>query len=243
MKKTLLISGVLLALTATVASAAGVNLYWNGCSLDPGVTTNKNFACTANTGNSLMTASYDPPAGLTLVNGNNLILDLQSASDPLPLWWDFKNAGTCRSTSLSANSVFAGANCVDAWAGQGTSGVTAYLTTGTNRRRIGGSISVPGPAAGPQPDGSEYYSLNFVINNAKTVGTGACAGCLDPVCVVLNEILITQPAGTPGESPKVNTPLASNYVTWQGGVIGAPGCPQATPTINKTWGQVKSIYR
>lgn len=133
--------------------------------------------------------------------------------------------------------------CVDAWAGQGTPSVTAYIATGTNRRRVGGSISVPSLAAGPQPAGSEYYSMNFVVNNAKTVGTGACAGCLDPVCIVLNEILITQPAGTPGESPAVTDLLTSNYVTWQGGQIAAPGCPAATPTVNRTWGQVKSIYR
>lgn len=68
MKKILLITGVLLALTATVASAAGINLYWNDCSLGA-ATTNRNFACTSNTGSNIMTASYDPPAGLTFVNG------------------------------------------------------------------------------------------------------------------------------------------------------------------------------
>ena len=56
MKKILLISGVLLALTATVASAAGINLYWNDCSV--GGSTNKAFACASNAGTNSMVLSY-----------------------------------------------------------------------------------------------------------------------------------------------------------------------------------------
>ena len=240
MKKTLLITGVLLALTATVASAAGVNLYWTDCSV--GGATNRNVAFNVNTGNNVMVASYDPPAGLTMVTGNNLILDLQSASTPLPLWWDLFNSGSCR-TGPTENTVFLSGNCTDYWGGGGAGGITAYLNTGANRRRIGASWSGNEATAGPQTPGTEYYSVNIVVNNLKSTGTGSCAGCLDPVCIVLNEILISQPAGTAGGSPAVTNPATSNYVTWQGGAIGGNGCPAATPTINKTWGQVKSIYR
>jgi hypothetical protein len=45
-----------------------------------------------------------------------------------------------------------------------------------------------------------------------------------------------------GDNRIVN-PLTGNFATWQGGAIGGAGCPAATPTQNKTWGQVKSIYR
>ena len=112
-----------------------------------------------------------------------------------------------------------------------------------NRARIIGSMAVASAFAGQCDPGTEYFSMIVRINAAKTVGTGLCAGCTDPVCVVLNEITITQPPGTPGESPKVTNPLGSNFVTWQGGAVGGAGCPGATPTINKTWGQVKSLYR
>jgi hypothetical protein len=42
---------------------------------------------------------------------------------------------------------------------------------------------------------------------------------------------------------RITAPLTSNFVTWQGGAIGGAGCPGATPAQNRTWGQVKSIYR
>jgi len=246
MKKTLLLTGVLLALTATVASAAGINLYWNECSSGtaPAPATNKVFTCASNAGTNNMYASFDPPAGVNELNGNNLILDLQSSTNPLPQWWRFKNAGTCRLTSLSSNSVFAASGlCADPWSG-GTSGITAYLDNfGGNpqRARMGASISIA--TGGPVSSGTEYYSLVIAINNAKTVGTGSCAGCQDPVCVVLNEIKLTQPAGASGGSPVLTNPLTSNFVTWQAYPIGAGGCPGVTPTVNRTWGSVKSIYR
>jgi hypothetical protein len=246
MKKTLLITGVLLALTAGAASAAGVNLNWTDCIPNAGLQTNKAFACNSNNGTNTMVATFDPPPSVTELNGNNLIIDIQSASNPLPQWWRFKNAGTCRLASLGANAVFPNtgpAICVDQWA-LPSPGVSAYIeNAGGNpsRARLGGSISVA--TGGPVDPGTEYYSLVITVNNQKTVGTGACAGCSDPVCIVLNEIKLTQPAGTPGGSPVLTNPVQQNFVTWQGGAVGGAGCPGATPAINKTWGQVKAIYR
>ena len=103
MKKTLLITGLLLALTASMASAAGVNLYWNDCGTGGNGTVNKTFACNGNAPNHDMYISVDPLPGVVNTNGHNHILDLQSASTPLPAWWDFKNTGTCRINSLIAS--------------------------------------------------------------------------------------------------------------------------------------------
>jgi len=244
MKRALLLTGVFLALTATVASAAGINLYWTDCSV-AGQTT-RTFACNANTGTNTLCVSFDPPAGLTAVNGLDMLIDIQSFSDPMTPWWFFKNTGTCRLASLGANTVFGSANCTEPWAAAGAGNVSAYLTNfggNTKRARLAGTVSVGGPLAGPVSPGTEYYALNITINNAKTVGTGACAGCSDPTCLVLNELLISQPAGTPGGSPKLITAATNNFVTWQGGAIGGTGCPAEVPVINRTWGQVKSLYR
>lgn len=247
MKKTLLITGVLLALTATAASAAGINLYWNQCS--NGGATAKTFACNTNNSAFVMYASFDPPSGLTRVVANGLILDLQSASNPLPPWWQFKNVGTCRQASMIAASTGPTEfNCTDPWQGQGGSGAThdLYATNfggNPSRARIASSISVGSGFATAVDAGTEYYSMTLTITAAKTLGATACAGCADPVCVVLNELQIGQVAGTAGGSPILNNPLTSNFVTWQGGAIGGAGCPGATPTVNRTWGQVKSIYR
>ena len=246
MKKILLISGVLLALTATVASAGGINLYWNDCGPLGGGTgvTDKTFACASNSGNNDLYITFEPNANIPDVNGSNPIVDLQSASDPMPAWWQFKNAGTCRLTALSGISAITG-TCTDTWAGQGTAAIAAYYTTGvlpsmpTNRTRILGLISVPGVAAANVDPGTEYFDLLVRVTNAKTVNAG-CGGCNVPVCLVLNEVLLT--TNNSGDFRLFN-PINSNFATWQGGVIAAPGCPAATPTQNKTWGQVKSIYR
>jgi hypothetical protein len=242
MKKTLILTGVLLALTASLASAAGINLAWNDC-LGSGGVTSKTFACNSNAGNNDLFITVDPPVNIPDVNGSNPIIDLQSASTPLPAWWQMKNAGTCRLASLNAFSAIAGTCPNDIWGGGGTAGVAAYLTTSVvpsiplNRARLLGSISVPTLNAGNVDPGTEYFVLLVRINNAKTTGLGACAGCQDPVCLVLNEVLLT--SNNSGDN-RVTNPRESNFTTWQG---GGPGCPGATPTNNKTWGQLKSIYR
>jgi hypothetical protein len=228
--------------TASPAHPAGINLFWSDCSPGPTATTNRNFACHTNAGTHTLTASYDPPAGLSLVTGNDLILDLQSTWVPLTPWWEFENAGSCRPVSLSANPVFPTGVCMDPWSGQAIAGIAAYMNVGSDHRRIAASVAVSATVAGPQQAGNEYYSLNIVINSAKTVGDGACAGCLDPVCIVLSQLRIRQPAGTPGESPTLVNPLVSQYVTWQHGGVQPPGCPDV-PAMNRTWGQLKGIYR
>lgn len=248
MKKTLLITGLLLALTASIASAAGVNLFWNDCGQDPGASSNKAFACNTNGGQQDLYCSVDPPAGVVNTNGHNHILDLQSASSPLPAWWDFKNPGTCRINSLLASGDFTtstsgGLACPDPWTGTGNAGIAAYtknFEANPARARIIGSIAYSGPSVA-MPPGTEYYSIKLRINNVKTVGTGACAGCLDPVCMVLNLVRIAQPA--PDPTFAVENPLVNNYATWQGGQVGGQGCPGVVPTQNRSWGQVKSLYR
>ena len=89
----------------------------------------------------------------------------------------------------------------------------------------------------PVPQGVEAYCFKLTIDHAKTIGADACAGCLEGVCVVLNEIKLNE--NQPWERVITN-PLSRNYVTWQGGI---PDCPGATPVRNTTWGRVKSLYR
>ena len=125
----------------------------------------------------------------------------------------------------------------------GAAGVAAYTKDfgGDPRRaRIIGSIAYSGDPVVMAP-GTEYYSMRLRINSAKTVGTGACAGCLDPVCVVLNQVRIAQPA--PDPTYAIENPRDNNFTTWQGGAVGGAGCPGVVPTQNRSWGQVKSLYR
>jgi len=73
-----------------------------------------------------------------------------------------------------------------------------------------------------------------VVSNAKTTGTGSCAGCSTPACIVFNNVKMV--AGTK-TGAIINSAAApgSNYILWQGGAgvssnLGS-GCPAATPSL------------
>jgi hypothetical protein len=252
MKKVTLLCGMLLALTATVASAApGLNLRWLNCLGDAGQA-NRVFACNVNTGSHLAVGSFEIGADLGQVSGNEIVIDLAAAGPALPAWWQFRNAGTCRQTSLGLNAIISASavNCFD-WAnGQAAGGIGAYNVgiAGPNTARIVAALAVPAGALADLFSGQEYFSYNLTINNQKTVGTGACADCLTPVCLVFNSLKLTTPVATNDRTISGPTNgTDSNYATWQGG--GNPGsargtgCPAATPTKSSTWGSVKNLYR
>jgi hypothetical protein len=242
MKKATWITGVLLMLSASLASAAGINMYWNDCGAAGA--TDRTFTCNSNTGNNDIYMSFDPPVAIAQLTGNNQFIDLQANAAALPDWWQFKNAGTCRSLNLTTPGTGPG-SCLDTWVGNDAPGIAAYLVTANtpsmapNRARIIGSTAVPGAAAASVSPGAEYYSMTMRISNAKTVGSPSCAGCQTPVCLVLNDLTLSD---INANTITVNTVLTSNFVTWQG-AFPAPGCPGVVPTVNRTWGQVKSIYR
>ena len=246
MKKTILLCGALLALTASVASAAGVNFAWLNCYGEGTVVQNRNFACTSNTGTNLAVGSFISPAGTTAISGNEVVIDLQSQTATLPLWWSLKSATGCRPTSLSVNFVANAANgvCVDEFQGGGAGGIGAYTVGyGGNPARARLVMAIATAAPAPLDADVEYFAFNMLINNAKTVGTGACTGCLTPVCIVLNSIKLTQGVGIGDYVLSQPGAPGSNFITWQGGAVGDGGCPAATPAKNATWGTVKSLYR
>jgi hypothetical protein len=158
----------------------------------------------------------------------------------------FKNAGFCRANAMSTALIpLSKVNCANPWSQQESPTFDLYQTNfGGNpaRARILCSTSVGGANAADVAPGTEYYTQVMSMSFAKTVGTGLCAGCLDPVCLVLNDLQLNQISGSAGGSPHLTSPITSNFITWQGGAVGG-GCPGATPTINRSWGAVKSLYR
>ena len=259
MKRVTLLCGLLLALTATVAAAGpGVGLRWNSCIGDAGAI-NKNFACNSNNGTNQLVGTFELGADLPGVVGTEIVIDIASGGATLPAWWQFRNAGTCRQAALTMNAVNSAlaVNCSD-WASGGQSGgIGAYNvgTRGPNTSRVVAALAVAASGAADLTPGQEYFSFNMLITNVKTVGTGNCAGCSTPVCIVFNSINVVPPVAL-GDGVKLSGPsngTDSNFATWQGGagvVVppgpwtgGGTGCPAATPTTNKTWGQVKTLYR
>jgi len=249
MKRFLLLAGAMMVVASVAHAAAGVNLNWStsGCySEDP--TTNKTFACTSNSGSNTMTASFSPSADQPNFVGVEGLIDLQTDGVSLPAWWEFFTGG-CRPTSLSTSADFATATqttCVDPWQGQAGGGLTAYKTmanfTGVPEvfTAYGARIKVAYAVAieSPLTAGTEYYAYKVTITNTKTVGTGSCAGCSTGATLVLNQIRSAE-SQPPNTFEILTDAIANNCVTWQ---TSGRTCA-VVPAHNRSWGQIKSLYR
>jgi hypothetical protein len=254
----------LIALVPAGTRAAGVSLRWDNCYSDGGVI-NRTFACDTNAGSERLVMSFMLDSPMSDVAGQEMRIIIMSVSATVPLWWQMKNVGSCRQASLGLNSVVppGSTNCVD-WAhGTSVGGIGSYVIGGTpgfNSATLLVAVAVPPSEVATLGPGQEYSIANVTINHAKTVGTGACAGCDQPVCLVLDYVNVTTPV------PENHVTLRdgafgadSNFARWQDGqesgvTLTFPGpnfglyhsytCQlSATPTRNSTWGAVKSLYR
>jgi len=235
-----------LAATALISSAAhagttsGINLSWNDCGTF-GIM-QKNFACTANSGSNILYMSAITGLQMDQLNGEASVITLQSNQAALSPWWNLQTGG-CRSVALSGGFDFtANVSCLDPWANQAVGGFnyTAGQDNVPNRGRIK-TVCAINPSTGITGI-DEYYFAKVTVLNSKSTGNGSCAGCDDGVCLVFNQLQVTQPAGV-GDVILQN-PLGREFVEWQGGgSLVTGGCPAATPTRNATWGSVKSLYR
>lgn len=248
MKRFLLLAGAMMVVASVAHAAAGVNLTWSGTgcySEDPN--TNKAFACTSNTGANTMTASFEPATDQPNFVGVEGLIDMQADGASVPAWWEFFSGG-CRPTALSTSADFTTATattCVDPWSGQAGGGLTAYKTmanfTGVPevftaygaRIKVAYAVAVESPLTG----GTEYYAYKVTISNTKTAGATGCAGCLTGATLVLNQIRSAE--STAGVFQILTDPIANQCVTWQ---TSGRTCA-AVPTHNRSWGQIKSLYR
>jgi hypothetical protein len=101
-------------------------------------------------------------------------------------------------------------------------------------------VAIPAELAQPVPASTgEIYSFTFLLKHGASFGA-ECSGCLTSACIVWNILFVTQVVSRYFE---LTTSSSRNWVFWQGGAVAAPGCPLAVPTVNKTWGSVKALYR
>ena len=242
MKKILLLCGALLALSASAALAAGINLSYNDCGTFG--TETRTFACNNNTGTNTTVASYVAPAGVNEFLSVESELEIQSDSATLPDWWKYKNAGTCRIAALTSSADFTAGpfNCADFWAGGATGSIASYIVgyNGPNRAYCKLVWAVGASARGPLTADVEYYAYKLSWNNSKSIGLGSCAGCLTGVCVNLRNIKLVQPSVL-NDNRLLTNPANRAYVRWQTATDVA--CLGATPARNSTWGSVKALYR
>lgn len=247
MKKILTLALLVLAVGATSARAqGGLNLNWDSCISDAAVV-DKVFACNSNTGAAFgFYASLQLPTALTAFAASSAIIDIGFAN-ALPAWWQTAT-GECRAGSVSFSAdpnviTNNGASaCPDIWGGSAQ--VLSVFQPqanihGANGLRLNGGAAIPAGTEFPlAADGTEYLVGKVTINRAKTTSTGACAGCTDGACIVLNECWVQQP--NPNPSFRITNEQTRRYITWQGG--GGVDC-QTVPTQNRTWGAIKNMYR
>ena len=247
MKKLLLLCGALMLMSVAIAQASALNVAWTNCAGDGG-TTDKAYACNNNNGSATMVLSFQAPTGgVPQMSGAEAFVYVATSNgaSALPAWWSMFNSGTCRPSVLSANATVpsSAVNCFDAWnASAGVAGVAAYNMNwnGPGTALIDCAAAVPPSQLQTLDDTSEWFLFNIKITYAGSVGT-ACPGCSTPACILFHDLLVTEPVGV-GDF-HINAAGPRTYCTWQGGGVGLPGCPAATPTNNKSWGALKSLYR
>src|SRR5262249_43976430 len=158
---------------------------WDHCFGDGGVA-NKTFACNSNNGVETLVVGFRLGANAAQVTGEQVAIDLASSGATLPVWWQMKNTGTCRPTSLNFHAIFdpLATPCVEWTQGLSSGGIASYTigVLGANTARIVAVDAVPVDGQADLVAGVEYYGFNIAINHAKTVGAGACGGCATPVC-------------------------------------------------------------
>ena len=255
-----------LLLIAPTADASGVFLKWNACHADGGVSA-RAFACDTNSGLETLVGSVVLDAALVDVDGIEVRVVGQSANNALPAWWQFQNAGTCRQTAATIQASLAEpvAACPGLF---GADAVGGFVYT-TNVPSSGGimlkaAVAVPTTSAVTAAAGQEYFLFALRLSHAKTVGTGACGGCFDPMCLGLAylRLVTTDPSQSSWVTITTNFfPVDQGHlVSWQSGAPGgvyayqvnppfgheldyAMTCDFATAARHSTWGAVKALYR
>ena len=245
MKRTLLLTGVLMAMSCSMAHAVGLNLGWttsakNDCPSSALSSLDRTTACNSNSGVNVLIGSIIAPSGLNMVVGGAIILDLQTYAPTLPDWWRFDPVG-CRNGAEALNMSFDSALddgiCHNAWqlnAASAFSYQPDYPGPGYGHLTMVGAIA--GQNAQTWPLGTEWYVFRFTFSNTKTTGVGACAGCSTTALITFSYAEINNAAGTGTDATIITAdPNGRQIVTWQnGGVV---------PTHRASWGQVKSLYR
>jgi len=245
MRKTLLFTGVLLALLAPMALAGGVNINWGaGCWSDGTQLDDLFFACNTNTGSATMTCSF--AVGWDQPEFVGIELELEGIMDQavVPAWWQM-GSGDCRNSAISTSANFLSApqvGCGDMWQNLAVGGLAIYdwgpSLGHDNRTFVRIAYAVPSETPIPLTADVEYYAAQVFISYQKTVGSGACAGCAAPMIWCLRSVKSAELF----QYELLSDPLpdGNRHLWWQNSTIP---CCYCVPARSTTWGQLKSLYR
>lgn len=240
-----------IAPSAAFAQAYGINLAWNACLSEGGVS-NRTSTCASNNGTNLLVGSFMPYSESYTFVGIDAQLFIQSSVPVMPDWWQF-SVGACRANAFSASAVFGtlpGQGCSDPFNGQAVA-IANYATpfqgqTDVARLRIAAAMAEPSSVS----PGLEYYAFTVAISNVRTTGANACAGCDVATCIRFSSITLVTNDYT---DQVLDIPIESTFASFQcgvGGIADPGGIPvcMADPSCltgagARSWGQIKSLYR
>ena len=256
---------VALLLVAQPAAGARLDLTWGRCA-PAGGEAHRYFTCSGNEGANVLVASFATDRDHPDFDSLAAYIDIAGTPMPLPDWWQLANEGSCRAHALSLATTFGdlpGMQCADPWAGAARGGITYFATQAyppplpwpvpaVNRADLRISFTRATPM--PLTAGTEYYAFTLTISDEKSTGQDSCGGCSAGVCLFLKELVVSGPSGSEVLDDWVVD--GSRTATWQcaDGVIendpfsppvdfceAIAGC--ALAVHNRTWGQLKSLYR
>ncbi len=258
MKKFAVLCALLLAATATMATSAGavatIDLAWGNCAFDntPVHTQNVTFACDGGGpgGTGLPYVAYAtlhaPTGGYPQLAALQAQFDIQDETGPLPDFWAFETGGcnapylSVISTKPSTCGVLANSPWVPATDAQGF--VLDYVRAGNRAHAEVVMTTLPTSAQNLASD-ADYFLFGLGISeDSFNNSPPGCSGCGDKVSVVFNSVKMESSA--PGVNVEALIVDQAGSFGNCGSVNGAgAGTCAATPTQNKTWGAVKSLYR
>jgi hypothetical protein len=253
MKKLLVLTSALLVLGASAASAQ-INLAWRNCIAQATSVANEAYACDGSRNGIVFRGvlSFIAPTNTNEFVGADALLDIQTADPILPDFWRL-GVGECRTGNFSYPVALTGigntGSCRNPFANANLGGGFQYDSQyGGNQARARVQLSHARDTAFPLVAGAQYLAGMFTMDTFRDIDGDdpACAGCLVPACLVLNQITVLQVVGQTPPSQDINVLTAQatrRHITWQGGAVPGGGCPGATPSKSATWGSVKSLYR
>ncbi len=232
-----------LAASSALAQSGRAYLAWDDCSA-AGVSA-RSFACNSNAGSESIVMSFRPANATDSIHQLDAWLAIGDENfSVMPAWWSLLNTG-CRPMSLRASVDFTSSSgtCADPWYGTGFASLSltqfAIFDNQLRRLVVHATVGIPFAAAAPLDPGTEYYGVRFTLNHAKTVGSGACSGCEQPMCLSLYSYCSTTANPEAPVSRNLSPEPGYTGIVWNGG----QRCSRLTPTSNRTWGALKSLYR
>lgn len=221
----------------------GLNLFWDQC-YSSGGALSKSFACDLNTGPTLaVVASLVLPVELPRFAAVEITVDVFVAGGALPPWWQTAS-GQCRANAITVSFdpvVLGDLGCPNIWMDTPNLSVFAIQpgvwAPNTLRLRAGAAVP-PGSEIALLADGSELTVARIAISRVKSTGPGACEGCSSMACLFFRQARLEQPAGVGDHwlwNPSATPMVWLNTPAW--------GSQCEIPTLNRTWGAIKTLYR